>query len=352
MDFHQTDIRRFLQDYIPTRFGPLSRETFSDFVQYLFELDGYDLHPGPSSGELMHVFLAQKDGVNCIVLPLKYIVDTLVTDKEIRQISEAARLYDNGHAWIVTTSTIADQAVQLADELDVELWDWDALYAALCQMFFEGRTHDAWLADHPIQIVTSDEDIPFKMSAKWQAVEGTASGWYNLGLAITNTTERNIYLHLELPALIDQHRQQHMAEQWVEGEFVSGMVYAGASVRTNVLFAIARVGDRPPGGKVVVTCHERRDLPVTWHLSAKLKGEACFVVTYCYSRQSHEYREMIRFRDEVLATSWPGRALIHIYYLLSPGIVCLAKHNNWADRQVRRATETILPWCRRRLNPK
>jgi hypothetical protein len=168
-------------------------------------------------------------------------------------------------------------------------------------------------------------------------------------LKVTNPSDRNIYLHLELPALIDGKKNQVMADQWAEGEFDAGMIYAGATIKTNALFSVAKIGDRPSGGRVVLTCHERQEIPLTYHLAARLKGEACYFVTYCYTRESEEYRDMIKFRDEVLSQTWYGRRMVKWYYQVSPGLVASAANQQWLDTLIRRLT-TIAIWLFRKTN--
>ena len=195
-----------------------------------------------------------------------------------------------------------------------------------------------------MQPVSSEERAAeLKLKVKWQATEGVGTEWFNLGLTIMNPTERNIYIHLELPALIDQKRNQIMADQWVEGEFVSGLIYAGASVRTNALFSVAKLGDRPSGGRIVLTCHERVEVPLTYHLQAKLQGQACYIVTYCYSARSEEYRVMTNYRDQVLARSIAGRSFVNLYYFISPLLVSVAKNHSAMDKMLRRIAFWSIP---------
>src|SRR4029079_1060947 len=136
---------------------------------------------------------------------------------------------------------------------------------------------------------------------------GVGNEWYNLEIKISNPTERNVYVHLELPVLIDIRQNQNAADQWGEEDFVSGLIYGGATIKTNAKFKASKIGERPLGGKVIVTYHERDTTPKTFHISAKLKGEACYFVTYCYGRGSREYQLMIDFKDQVLTKSLFGK---------------------------------------------
>ena len=120
------------------------------------------------------------------------------------------------------------------------------------------------------------------------------------------------------------------------------MIYSGASVRTNALFKASRLGERPPSGKVMLTCHERTDPPSTYHLSAKLKGSACYLVTHCYSRNSAEYLVMTKYRDHVLAKHMAGQFMIGLYYFISPFLIDCAFRFRWFDLPLKWLTKRIV----------
>lgn len=327
MNFPPADPKRFLLESIPNRFQQLSPDDFGVFVRYLFQLDGYEVKPLVMSSDFGYHLEARKDSAFLVILPVLAAPDTNTGSEEVIKAIRAKALYKADQAWIISTTSFSPEAVDAAEDGDIELWDWDALYDAICQLFFEGKTHLDYVMPPP----PGEDDLAagslLKLKVKWVAQEGIDASWYNLQLHIVNPTDTNIYVHLELPAFIDSHKNQVFAEKWVTDEFVSGLIYAGATVRTNALFKTSRLGDRPPGGYVMLTYHERRDTPLTFHLHARLKGEACYLVTYYFSRESEEYRSMTAFRDQVLRGHWMGRLLIRWYYALSPSLVTIADHH-------------------------
>lgn len=331
MDFQKTDIKRFLVDSIPSRFHNLSPSEFTSLMAHVFRTDGYSVDEIEKKGDLAPTLLANKEGTSLVIKALRYPPEHLVKIHEIQQAAASRDYYETDQAWIITTSSFSEEAKKHAEELDVELWDWEAFYNALTQLFFEGKSHFEFIDGLRPATDTEIRDPGIKLKAKWKPEEGISSDWYNLDLVISNPSENNIYIHLDLPALIDQKKDQVTADQWAENEFVAGMIYSGASVRTNALFKASRLGERPPGGKVMLTCHERTDPPQTYHLSAKLKGSACYIVTYCYSRNSDEYQIMTRYRDEVLANTVAGRVFINAYYLISPVMIKCAARSALVD---------------------
>lgn len=341
MDFNLPDIRRFLIDSIPGRFSHVSPAEFESFIGYLFEVDGYVVEQISKKSDLTANLLARKDGTTLVIRVLRYNPDHLIREKEIQQAIAARDFYDADQSWIITTSGFFDEAKVLAEASDIELWGWDELIHALNELFFEGKSHLDFQAVPLSPHVNGTKEPVIKLKVKWAAQEGVGTEWYNLALIISNPSEENLYIHLDLPALIDNKKNQSFAEKWADGEFVSGMIYAGASIHTNALFKRSRLGERPPGGRVFVTCHEREP-PVTYHVAARLKGEACYFVTYCYSSQSPEYLLMTRFRDERLSSTIMGRIGIDLYYFISPFMVRYASKYTFIEYAIRKLVQYAL----------
>ena len=343
MDFNQLDIRKFLIGSIPDRFSHLSPAEFESFIAYLFKVDGYEVEQISKKSDSTANLLATKEGQVLVIRVFRYKPEQIIKEQEIQQADAARDFYEADQSWIITTSGFTKHAKDLAESIDIELWDWEALNHALSELFFEGKSHLEFIEKSPHQHEIIVKDPVVKLKVKWEAQEGVGDKWFNLGLVISNPTDENIYIHLDLPVLIDQKKIQNSAEKWADGEFVAGMIYAGASVHSNALFHTSKIGERPPGGKVIVTCHEREPA-VTYHLSARLKGEACYFVTYCYSRQSDEYRMMTKFRDEVLSLTWYGQVVIAFYYKLSPFFVRLASKTNVVDIVVRKFSFLVIKY--------
>ncbi|MGB3077460.1 MAG: restriction endonuclease [Saprospiraceae bacterium] len=337
MDFNQLDIRGFLIGALPGRFNQLSPSEFESFIEYLFKVDGYEVEPISRKSDLTANLIAKKEDTTLVIRVMRYMPEQILGELEVQQAIAAKDFYETDQSWIITTSGFSKEARVLAENAEIELWDWETLNTALSDLFFEGRNYLEF-SDAPIPpSIDTNFEPALTLKTKWEAQEGVEGKWYNLMLTISNPTEENLYIHLDLPVLIDKQKTQISADKWADEEFVAGMIYAGASVRTNALFKTSKVGERPPAGKIVVTCHER--VPQrTYHLMAKLKGEACYFVTYCYSRRSQEYELMTRFRDQVLSHSIIGKVSIDIYYLSSPFLVQWASRIKIIDLVLRKLT--------------
>jgi hypothetical protein len=325
MNFPPANPQRFMLESIPQRFGNLGKDEFGDFIRYLFQLDGFEVLPVVTSKDLGIHMQAIKDGINHVILPILAKPEVLIDVSEVRRAVQATTLYKANQPWIITTSGFTPDAKKLAVHSDVELWDWEALYEAICALFFEGKSHFEYpMPPGQPSATEAAAESELKLKAQWAAREGVDATWYNLQLSISNPTSRTQYIHLELPAFIDSKSTQVFADQWGVDEFVSGTIYSGATVRTNAQFKVSRLGERPPGGHVAITYHERTEVPMTYHLKAHVSGEACYVVTYCYGRDSAEYLQMTTFRDRYLANSGKGRWVICLYYQLAPVMIRMA----------------------------
>ena len=342
MSFQHPDIKRFLLDAIPSRFAHLTPEEFESFMVYLFGLDGYSVESVPKRGDTAANLLARKDDHSMMIRILQLPPDQVVREDEIHKAEAAKAYHETDQAWIITTSAFTKAAIRVAEKADVEWWDWDALYQALLDTFFDGKSHLEFVDLKPT-VINEDVAIPeFRLKVKWQPEEGIDAEWYSLSLTVTNASDSSYYLHLDLPAFIDTKKQQTIADKWAGGEFVSGMVYEGASVRTSALFRATRLGEHPPGGKIMLSLHIRADPSITIHLGAKLKGDACFFVTYCYSRQSPEYQLMAAYRDDVLGKSIAGRFFNRIYYAISPFLIRLAQRSPVVGQCISSFTKMIV----------
>ena len=343
MNFPPPDPRRFLLESIPDRFSQLNAEDFGNFIRYLFQLDGYEVEPTVISVDLGHHVRAKKDDSSLVIIPVHTSAQELIEIDFIKKAIRARELYKTDQSWVITNSTFSKEARTFADHSDIELWDWNSLYEGICQLFFEGKSHLEYTPPPPVYTEQDADDISeLKLKVKWVPQEGVGKEWFNLEMKVSNPTSRNVYVHLELPVLIDTHQNQIAADEWGSEEFVSGLIYSGATMKTNAKFKANKIGERPLGGRVMLTYHERDTAPKTYHLSSRLKGEACYFVTYCYGRGSAEYWAMIDYRDKVLSKSIAGKAFIKCYYWMSPFIVRLAFRYKVFDRLIRSMTKYIV----------
>lgn len=315
------DLIAFITAHAPQRFqlaGPLE---FEWVVRDLFQRDGYTCSPGDPHDEGFGYFLAEKDGYTMAVLPVLCVAGR-EPDRTVWARAEHLReVLSTDYVSVITTGDVKPETEKMARRAGIEAWDWRKLEVAIRELFFSGGEIPDAVA-HPGANPGDEEAEPeLRLAAKWEARAGVAPESFNLEIAVTNLSLRHRYLHFELPVIVDIRGRQWAAGEWAEGDFTAGTIYSGATIVTNALFHSGRIGDKPPGGRVMLSCHERISSPVTYHLSARLKGEACYAVTFCFGRESETYRQMTRFRDEMLVRHCIGRIFVASYYALSPRLI-------------------------------
>lgn len=79
------------------------------------------------------------------------------------------------------------------------------------------------------------------------------------------------------------------------------------------------------------------------HDTAQKKSIGCYVATAVYgSYDCPEVWTLRRFRDNILAETWYGRAFIKIYYAISPTIVKWFGHAKWFNHMWRGALDRMV----------
>ena len=141
MTFPPPDPRRFLLESIPDRFNQLNPEDFGNFIRYLFQLDGYDVQPTVTSVDLGNHVRAKKDNSSLVIIPIHHHNEELVETNIIKKAIQARELYQADQGWVITSGSFSPEARSFAEHSDIELWDWNALYEGICQLFFEGKSH-------------------------------------------------------------------------------------------------------------------------------------------------------------------------------------------------------------------
>lgn len=69
----------------------------------------------------------------------------------------------------------------------------------------------------------------------------------------------------------------------------------------------------------------------------RAEAARCFIATACCGdSDGNEIRVLRRLRDDVLATRWPGRAIVTLYERYSPPVAVMLKRRRWLRIAVRR----------------
>jgi HJR/Mrr/RecB family endonuclease len=128
-NFHEL-LQEIFPKKIPTTFlgKPIKRMTglqFEQFLQWFFERQGYQVTRMKMSHDKGIDLLLRKPGV-LIAVQAKRRQKTCGL-KCVQEVYAGLAYYKGTHALVITTSTFTKPAVEFANRLGVELWDWDRL---------------------------------------------------------------------------------------------------------------------------------------------------------------------------------------------------------------------------------
>ena len=321
MDFSSLDIRDLLKASMPVRFADISPYDFEDFIAELFRADGYTVDETPYSGDFGADLVLQKDGVKTVVQVKRYGEQTSVGVSDVNQVIGARTYYDAEEALVITTSGFTQSAIQLAKSGAVFLWDWERLETFLSEVFLDGQDYYTYFQDDLVDNVADPNEFRLhfhRLDLEEQFGERDAVLTY---MGLENLSGKNVYLHLELPLVVNKVNRQVAAVAWKESYFHDGLLVAGATVESGCFFLKDQLGEVKPGDRIIVRMHIRgRKDPVIIDQKIGLPKSGCYVVTCCFGRDSLEYGEMIRVRNEMLRTQ-VGVSLVRWYYRMSPALV-------------------------------
>jgi hypothetical protein len=345
MDYDTIDIRAFLRASIPRRFQDLSPYDFEAFMAWLFRQDGYDVEETSYSGDFGADLLLSKKDKKTVVQVKRYAPGTQVGVSDVNQVIGACTYYDADDALMITTSDFTSPAIALGKSAEVVLWNWQRLLRYVSGVLLDGESLEVNLEEDLEEVTTPAPDDWFSLNLSEITSEGlTYEGHEVIEVCCTleNTSAQNLTLHLELPVVISRksHRQV-TAVNWKDHYFFHGMIVSEASVEIGFYFLKHQIQEIRSGDRLLMRIHVTGQPPLLIdEILSEPKG-SCYIVTYCYGRDSAEYRSMIQLRDTTLMRSAPGRLLVTSYYRISPSLVSIAA-KSWPFSVFLRAMTSLL----------
>jgi hypothetical protein len=324
MDFSQVDIHAFLRASVPHRFQDINPYDFEKFMAVLFRADGYEVEETEYSGDYGADLILRKDGVTTVVQVKRFAKGTPVSVGDVNQVIGARSYYKAEGMLVVTTSDFTSAAIKLSKSADVVLWNWRRLEKYISTVYMDGEDYHAYYRDL-IKVEQDDTDLrdPFELklleiNADMQSSDGNDVIEVHVGLS--NNSDQNLTVHIDLPIIVSRKkRRQVTAYQWKENYFFHGVLVSGATVELACGFLSDQIEIIKPGDRMILHIHVAGNAgPVVLDEKLKNPSSNCYIVTYCYGRDSMEYQQMIRFRDEALNRSIFGRAFVGFYYQNSP----------------------------------
>ena len=342
MDFSAIDIHSFLKASMPVRFQDIGPYDFEKFMATLFRADGYSVQETEYSGDFGADLILTKDKKITAVQVKRYTPGALVSVGDVNQVIGATSYYKAHNALVITTSDFTAPAISLAKSTDVILWNWQRLEKYVSTVFLNGQDYHQFFGQTLPDQHDEDSELHEMFDLKLLQLEDDVESpngevGIEVHVGLTNLSERNLTIHIDPPIVISRKsRRQVTAIQWKENYFFHGVIVSGATVELACVFLKSQIGKIRHGDRMILQVHVASE-ETTVVIDEQLHNPSgnCYIVTFCYGRDSKEYREMIFWRDHVLQKTRMGRILIDFYYEQSPALIKYANRSLLTARLMR-----------------
>lgn len=313
-NFQEFNLDHYLYSSIPLRFQGVDPAEFEDFIAFLFKQNGYDLVQTSYSADFGADIIVKKDHVKTAVQVKRYFELHKVGVSDINQVIGAQQYYQCDQAMMISTSSYTPAAKQLAVTAGVILWDWERLEKAISDTFLGGQHHLDYYKAYPVDI-SANSSTTLKLEIAEIYFSDTEDNTSRISLRLTNLTDVQQKIKCDLPILLKTNRFQLSAINFSEESFSSGILYPNAMVEIICEFSGRQFSDYDRKDRLLLPIHllQSQEYLVLEQRLGKVKKE-CFLVTFYYGRNSVEYTQMIRFRDQILGRSVFGCWSIRQYY--------------------------------------
>ncbi len=356
MDFSNIDIPKILKSGMSNRFMDFLPQDFEDFVSQLFRDNGYEVEQTKYIGDYGADIIIKKNNKRIAIQVKRYNKTHKVGVKEVNQVLGGKSYYDCNGAIIITTSSFTKQAENLAKKTGVELWDWNKLQKYICDTYLGGKDYYEYFRENA-RVLNETEPFNFMISRVRYDVlmKGNYTGTL-IFVKIENRTDENYNVFIDLPTYITSTNHQIEARHYLEGYFMSGMIYAGCTVESCFVFDSEQLFEVMRGDKLVLNlsysnkAHSDKAHSITAYVDItrdyirvkeqpnKQKSK-CFIATAAYGTPfAHEIEVLRYWRDNELKKAIWGPFFINVYYKISPPIADFIRNKSL----LRKLTRIIL----------
>lgn len=343
-----------IKQSIPNRFTNTSPYHFEEFICELFRDSGYQGEITKSTGDFGADVILTKDNSRTAVQVKRYERENLVGVKEINQVIGGREYYKCDKAIIITTSDFTKAAKKLAEQTNIELWNWDKLYSEIKRVYLEGKGIYEFFKDKEVsisenQIKPKSENFSFSIDKIEENISmqdrATATVVY---IKMTNVTDKKVYVSVpNSPIIIDTLGNQLEAYARLSGgsskSFEEGYIYPRASVPLifcwyseqipkskiikNVIVKYCEGSDEEPKEEFI-SLNSSSEIVNEMETKEKPKS-GCFVATAVYGTSLAPEINILRdFRDKFLLKYKLGKEFVNFYYQFSPPIAnFISKHH-------------------------
>jgi len=326
-----------IKQNIPTRFANMTPYHFEEFICELFKDSGYQGEITKFTGDFGADVVLTKDNLKTAVQVKRYERENLLGVKEINQVIGGREYYKCDKAIIITTSDFTKAARKLAEQTNIELWNWNKLYSEIKGIYLRGKDVYEFFKDKKIlitetQIQPKRERFSFRVD---KIEENMSMRDKNIAtivhIKMTNLTDEKIYATIGNSIIIDALGNQVESYAGYVGKFDKGYIYSQASVP----LIFCWYNDQIPSGKIIKNIivkyyegenEETNEVFISPNSSTKIintiqQKSGCFIATAVYGTPLAPEINILRdFRDKFLLKNQLGKGCINFYYKFSPPI--------------------------------
>ena len=351
MDFSKLEIPKILKSGMLNRFMDFSPQDFEDFISQLFRDNGYIVEQTKYSRDYGVDLIIKKNGEHIAIQVKRYAKINKVGVKDINQVLGGKNYYKCNKAIVITTSSFTKPAETLAQKTNVELWDWNKLQKYICDTYLDGKNYFEYfkkdlirennLKDFSVDVFKVIYKQPLKRSKDATLIF----------VKITNLTDKNLDVVVKLPTYITSNNNQIEATAYLEGYFVSGIIYAGCTVTSCFIFDYEQLPKVRIGDKLVVPLfYNEKTVREFVNIEKEIPFISnCFIATAVYGTPFSNEVEILKYwRDNKLRKSYIGKLFIKFYYILSPSIANFIKNKPLLKKVIKIILNFFIRYLKRR----
>lgn len=356
MDFSKVDLIPILRSSMPRRFADMPPQDFELFIARFFQDTGFLTEQIRHSGDYGVDVIATKEGRRIAIQVKRYAKGNKVGVSDVNQAIGGAKFYNCDHVIVITTSGFTQPARRLANEAGVELWDWNELQRRLSIAYLDGKSYQEYFG-----IAVPADNMTEPIAAKvLRYRRGLMKGNYEGALfyiGLSNRTTRNLFAQVMGATYITIENNQYFMRHFLEGYFLKGVIYAGCTVETCLVFDREQLGYIRPGDKIVLDLlvdgvQQSIILQVDKSILQEPLGggSSCFISTAAFGTEmAPEVETLRKWRDLRLRRTVAGRLMIAIYYFVSPTVAKWIRDRPVARMVARNVLRPVVWFARRNI---
>ena len=240
MNFSKIDLIPVLGSSMPCRFADMPPSDFELFVAQFFRDTGCLVEQVKHGSDFGIDVIVTRERKRIAIQVKRYAPANKVGVADVNQAVGGRKFYNCDHAIFLTTSDFTKPARRLAQQTEVELWDWNEFQRRLSAAYLGGKSYQEYFRA-PVSVVDGDEPVAARvLRIEKLHMKGNYEGaLFYIGLS--NQTAKNTDAHIVGATYITVENNQYSMRDYLQGYFMDGVIYARCTVEVCIIFDLAQV---------------------------------------------------------------------------------------------------------------